>query len=73
MNTKKFRSFSRAHDEQVLAMLKARAAGVSIRAIAREFGVGVSSVQTPTNSVRISDLLESGEDSSQVDRHYWRG
>ena len=71
MNTKKFKRFSRAHDEQVLALIKARATECSIPAVAREFGVGISSVQMATNSVRVADLFECGEDPKEVAKHYW--
>ena len=66
---RKFAKYSRQHDEHVLALVKARAEGASLPAIARRFKVGVSTVQMATNAVATADALEaSGED---VRSAYW--
>ena len=69
---RKFVKFSRRHDEHVLALVKARAEGASLPAIAKRFKVGVSTVQMATNAVARADAREAGLTPNQIARFYWR-
>lgn len=64
----KIKRFSREHDEIVLAMVRGRADGLSLSALATKFSAGISSVQMATSSVKKADAKESGED---VSKYYW--
>lgn len=69
---RKFVKFSRRHDEHVLALVKARAEGASLPAIAKRFKVGASTVQMATNAVARADAREAGLTPDQIARFYWR-
>lgn len=62
---------SRATDEEVLEMVRLRAAGVSPSKIAIRFGTYNSQVLDRTNNVMKADLAESGEPIREVMKHYW--
>ena len=62
---------SRATDEEVLAMVRLRARGVSPSEIATRFGTYNSQVLDRTNNVMKADLAESGEPTREVMKHYW--
>lgn len=65
------RGCTRERDEEVLAMLAARAAGVPDKIIARRFDVSTeNNVRQLIYNVRSADLRESGEPPAEILGHY---
>ena len=62
---------ARANDERLLAMLAARASGMSSAEVAEVFGVAPAGVRVHTNKVMNADLEESGEPPDRVRAAYW--
>lgn len=62
---------SRAEDEALLAMVRARASGLDSVQIAATRGRTPEGVRIATNRVRAADLAESGEPAEIVERAYW--
>ena len=62
---------SRAADECLLSMLRARARREPLADIAAAHEVSPSDISTITNRIRLSDLDESGEPADLVSAAYW--
>lgn len=62
---------TRAHDEELLDMVRLRAAGMTPAQIATAHYRTPRYVTTATNRVLFADLEESGEPPATVARAYW--
>lgn len=62
----------RSKDEIILAFLRLRQEGWTVREIATRFNYSPSYVDQATHKVRTADIAESGEGVLAVDRCYWR-
>ena len=59
----------RNRDEEALAMLRMRCAGLGATQIGARFGITRNRVRTITNRILDADRMESGEDVTEA---YWR-
>lgn len=62
---------SRVQDERLLAMLRLRADGKTVQAVADRLGVNRVWVQKATSAVLAADIAESGAPEPAVRRAYW--
>lgn len=63
---------NRAQDQRLLEMVRARAAGATIRGMEERFGVPGSGITTRTNKVMDADLAHSTEEKpTTIKAAYW--